>query len=100
MRRILLAVAVALVAVAAAARADEAAALFQKKCVACHGKDGKGTPGGLKMGVKDLTATKLSEPQLVDVIANGRGKMMAPNKGKLSDAEIASLAKYVKGGLK
>ncbi len=98
MRRILLALAV--LAAAATASAEEAAALFQKKCVACHGKDGKGTPAGLKMGVKDLSATKLAEPQLVDVITNGRGKTMVPNKGKLSEAEIASLAKFIKGGLK
>ncbi len=97
MKRTLLALLV--VAFAAAARADDAAALFQKKCVACHGKDGKGSPAGLKLGVKDLTVTKLSQPQLVDVITNGRNKM-TPNKGKLTDAEIASLAKYVKGGLK
>ncbi len=97
MKRILLALAV--VAVAATARAEEAAALFQKKCVACHGKDGKGSPAGLKLGVKDLTATKLTVPQLEDVITNGRNKMM-PNKGKLGQDEIASLAKYIKGGLK
>ena len=97
MKRTLLALLV--VAFAAAARADEAATLFQKKCVACHGKDGKGSPAGLKLGVKDLTVTKLSQPQLVDVITNGRNKM-TPNKGKLTEAEIASLASYVKGGLK
>ncbi len=97
MKRTLLALLV--VALAAVARADDAAALFQKKCVACHGKDGKGSPVGQKLGVKDLTATKLSEPQLVDVITNGRAKM-TPNKGKLTEAEIASLAKYIKGGLK
>ena len=97
MKRTLLALAA--VALAAAARADDAAALFQKKCVACHGKDGKGSPAGLKLGAKDLTATKLTEPQLVDVITNGRNKM-TPNKGKLTEAEIASLAKFIKGGLK
>ncbi len=97
MKRIQLALAV--VAVAAAARAEDAGTLFQKKCVACHGKDGKGSTAGLKLGAKDLTATKLAEPQLVDVITNGRNKMM-PNKGKLSEAEIASLAKFIKGGLK
>jgi len=97
MKRTLLALLV--VALAAAARADDAAAVFQKKCVACHGKDGKGSTAGLKLGAKDLTATKLSEAQLVDVITNGRNKM-TPNKGKLSEAEIASLAKFIKGGLK
>jgi cytochrome c6 len=97
MKRILLALAV--VAVAATARAEEAAALFQKKCVACHGKDGKGSPAGLKLGAKDLTATKLSEPDVEGVISNGRGKM-TPFKGKIEEADIKALAKFVKGGLK
>ena len=97
MKRILLALVV--IASAAAARAEDATALFQKKCVACHGKDGKGSPAGLKLGAKDLTATKLSAADVEGVIANGRGKMAA-NKGKISDAEITSLAKFVKGGLK
>lgn len=92
-------VALALLAAAATARADDAAALFAKKCSACHGKDGKGSPAGLKLGAKDLTGTKLSEAELKAVIENGRGKM-TPNKGKLTDAEIQSLAKFVKGGLK
>ena len=97
MKRILLALAI--LAFAGAARAEAAGELFQKKCSVCHGKDGKGSPAGLKLGVKDLTVTKLTQPQLVDVITNGRNKM-TPNKGKLTDAEIASLASYVKGGLK
>jgi cytochrome c6 len=97
MKRTLLALVV--LAAAAAARADDTAALFQKKCSVCHGKDGKGSPAGLKMGAKDLTATKLSESDIKGVIENGRGKM-TPNKGKLTDVEIQSLAKFVKGGLK
>ncbi len=97
MKRILLALVV--VAAASAARAEDAAALFQKKCAMCHGKDGKGTPSGQKMGAKDLTAVKASEADLEKVIANGKGKMTA-FKGKLSDDEIKSVAKYVKGGLK
>ncbi len=97
MKRILLALAV--VAVAATARAEEAAALFQKKCVACHGKDGKGSPAGLHLGAKDLTVTKLSEPDIEGVITNGRGKM-TPFKGRLEEADVKALAKFVKGGLK
>ena len=97
MKRILFAV-VAL-SLAAAARADDAAALFAKRCASCHGKDGKGTPVGQKMGAKDLAAVKASEEELVTVISNGKGKMAA-YKGKLSDDEIKSLAKFVKAGLK
>jgi cytochrome c6 len=97
MKRILLAL-VALSFVASA-RAEDAAALFSKKCSVCHGKDGKGSPAGLKMGAKDLTATKIYEADAAGVISGGRGKM-TPFKGKLTDAEIQSLAKFVKAGLK
>ena len=73
---------------------------FQSKCAACHGKDGKGQSDmAKKLGVKDLTVTKLPAAEIEKVIANGKGKM-TPWKGKLSDAEIGSLARYVAGGLK
>ncbi len=97
MKRILLALAV--VALAATARAEDAKALFHSKCVACHGPDGKGSPAGLKLGAKNLTVTKLSEPEIEGVITNGRGKM-TPFKGRLADADIKAIAKFVKGGLK
>jgi mono/diheme cytochrome c family protein len=86
--------------VAPAARADAPAAAFQAKCAPCHGKDGKGqTAMAQKLGVKDLTVTKLTTADIEKVIAGGKGKM-TPFKGKLSDAEISGLAKYVSGGLK
>jgi mono/diheme cytochrome c family protein len=73
---------------------------FQAKCAACHGKDGKGQSDmAKKLGVKDLTVTKLPAAEIEKVIANGKGKM-TPWKGKLSDAEISGLAKFVAGGLK
>lgn len=97
MKRILFALVV--LSLAGAARADEAAALYAKRCASCHGKDGKVTPVGQKMGAKDLSATTESEEAIANTIANGKGKMTA-YKGKLTDAEIQSLAKYVKGGLK
>lgn len=89
----------ALLAAAAVARADDAAPLYAQKCAMCHGKDGKGSPVGLKMGAKDLTTTKLPEPDVGKTIAAGKGKMTG-FKGKLTDAQIQSLAKYVKAGLK
>ena len=95
MKRILFALAA--LSIAGAAHAE--AALYAKKCASCHGKDGKPTAVGQKMGAKDLGATKLSEQEIVAVIAGGKGKMTA-YKEKLTEAEIQSLAKYVKGGLK
>lgn len=95
MKRILFALAA--LAIAGAAHAD--GALFAKKCASCHGKDGKPSAVGQKMGATDLGATKLSEKEIAGVISAGKGKMSA-YKDKLTEAEIASLAKFVKGGLK
>ncbi len=95
MKRIVLALAA--LSIAGVAHAD--AALYAKRCASCHGKDGKPSAVGQKMGAQDLGATKLSEKEIAGVIANGKGKM-TPYKDKLSEAEIASLAKFVKGGLK
>lgn len=94
MKRILsAALAVALVGLAGTAFAQDAAAIFKAKCVACHGADGK------KKG--DLTALKGSEADVAKTISNGNpAKKMPAYKGKLSDAEINALAKFVKGGLK
>jgi cytochrome c6 len=82
------------------ALAVDAAALFASKCAACHGKDGKGTEAGKKMGAKDL-ALEQKEPvkEIAGDIANGMRKMPA-FKGKLTPEEIDALAKYVKAGLK
>jgi cytochrome c6 len=84
---------------AGTALAADAAALFAAKCAACHGKDGKGTAVGQKMGAHDITALKEGEAEIVAVISNGKGKMSA-YKDKLSQDEIKALAKFVKAGLK
>ena len=97
MKRIVIALAV--LSLAGVAVADDTATLFSQKCATCHGKDGKGTSVGLKMGAKDLTASKLSEQEIEGVISGGKGKMTA-YKDKLSGDQIKALAKFVKGGLK
>ena len=88
----------ALLLAAGAARAD-AAAVFQEHCAICHGKDGKGSIAGKKMGAKDLTTVTGPEAGIARSIAEGKGKMR-PFRGELSDEEIAALARYVKVGLK
>ncbi len=82
-----------------AARADDAAALYQAKCKMCHGADGKGTAVGKTMGAPDLTAAKISAADATKVIENGKGKMTG-FKGKLADADIQALGTYVANGLK
>jgi cytochrome c6 len=102
MTRIALALAALAVLATGSARAADAATadLYQKKCAVCHGKDGKAaTPMAQKLGATDLTTVKTSEADIAKVIADGKGKM-TPFKGKISDAEIQALAKYVKGGMK
>jgi cytochrome c6 len=81
------------------AAAEDARALFDQRCAVCHGKDGKGSPAGLKLGAKDLSVTKLSAGEVEKVISGGRGKMAA-YQGKLTAEQIATLARFVKGGLK
>src|ERR1700756_1227022 len=68
---------------ALAADADAGKAVFEKSCVSCHGKDGKGNPAMAKaLGEKglNLTAkevTQKSDEQLLKVIAEGARKMPA-----------------------
>jgi mono/diheme cytochrome c family protein len=95
-----LSVAIVALCLAGPAHAVDAAALFASKCTSCHGKDGKGSPSGKKMGVKDLADEK-KEPvsEIAEDISDGKGKMPA-FKGKLSKEEIDALARYIKAGLK
>src|SRR5258705_4449930 len=59
--------------------AADAAATYKAKCAMCHGADGKGdTPAGKKMGAHDFASPevqKLSDAELVTIIAKGKNKM-------------------------
>lgn len=76
--------------------------LFAKQCASCHGPDGKAqTPIARKLGVKDLTQSKLTEAEIEKQIIEGKrdehGKEKMPSfKGKLSSDEIKSLITAVK----
>jgi len=79
------------------AHAEDAAALYKSKCQMCHGADGKGSPAGQKMGVKDLHSpevAKMSDDELIKAVQDGKGKMQA-YKGKISDDDIKALIKYI-----
>src|SRR5215471_15344880 len=73
--------------------------VFKAKCAMCHGADGSASTGmGKSMGLKPLSSPevqKMSDADMTALIANGKGKMPA-SKGKLSDADIAAVVKYVK----
>ena|ERR1044071_1348243 len=82
------------------ADADAGKAVFEKSCVACHGKDGKGNPAMAKaLGEKGLNITTKetadkSDEQLIKVIAEGRGKM--PAQKSLSKDEQKNVVGYVR----
>jgi cytochrome c6 len=100
MRTLLVAATAAALSLAPSVRAADAAALFASRCAVCHGKDGKGSAAGKKMGVADLAAEQ-QEPvaEIAADIAKGKGRMPG-FAGRLSPEEIQALARYVKAGLK
>jgi cytochrome c6 len=75
--------------------AADAAADYKAKCAMCHGADGMGKAA---MGTKDLGSAdiqKMSDADLTGAITNGKGKMPA-YKGKLTDAQVSDLVKYIR----
>lgn len=67
----------------------DGAALYDSKCVICHGGDGK---AGV-MGASDLSVSKLDHAGAVNVVKNGRKGMRAFG-GELSDAEMEAVVTY------
>ena len=86
-------------------RAADAAALYEKHCVKCHGADGKGeTKMGKKIGAKDLTDAKLQaelkDDQAFKSIKEGRkdseGKIQMKPIEDAMDEEIKALVGHVR----
>jgi mono/diheme cytochrome c family protein len=82
--------------------AGETNELFINNCASCHGKDGKAqTSVARKLGVKDLSQSKLNDAQIEQQIREGRqgdqtaGKMPA-FKDRLTAEEIKTLVTVVK----
>lgn len=72
--------------------APDGTAVFRKHCVTCHGSDGK---LGLN-GAKDITQSKLTHAQRVELINYGK-KLMTPFQKILTPAEIEAVATYTMG---
>ena len=81
---------------------DVGTEVFTKACGPCHGKDGRAqTPAAKKLGVKDLSQSKLTDEQIVQQILEGKqdqkkDSKMPPFKEKLTKIEIDSLIPVVK----
>ncbi len=80
------------------AKADTAEATYKAKCAMCHGADGKGeTPTGKAMKVNDFaseTVQQMSDADLTDAIAKGKGKM--PAFKTLTADQVKDLVAYVR----
>jgi mono/diheme cytochrome c family protein len=76
-------------------------AAFEKfGCITCHMGDGRGGQNEGGYGA-DLRVTKLSQPEVVQVIAEGRaGKGMPAFKGIIDEETLGQLAKYIKEDLR
>ncbi len=73
--------------------------IYKNDCLKCHGRDGKGTKRGKKLGAPDFTDAKwqasVTDKQLINSITNGK-KKMPKQKGRLSPEEIRAMVKYVR----
>jgi mono/diheme cytochrome c family protein len=76
--------------------------LFVKNCAVCHSEDGTAqTSVARKLGVKDLSQSKLTDAQIMRQISEGRqehqsASKMPAYKEKLTRSEIESLVPVVK----
>jgi cytochrome c6 len=95
----ILALAVLLMMVAPAARADDAAALYKTKCAVCHSADGSGDSAmGKRTGAHDFRSAevqKMTDAQLTEITTKGKNKMPGYDK-KLTAEEIKGLVAYVR----
>jgi mono/diheme cytochrome c family protein len=105
MKKILLLTIALTAAGALSASAFDAKASYEKNCLKCHGKDGKGqTAMGKKAGAKDYTDPKVQEAMKDDVAFKSIKEGMKDKAGKvlmkpfedLSDAEIKALIAYMR----
>jgi len=97
-RSILIGLVLAWLTCSAGATDSKTSDLYKAKCQSCHGADGKATNIGKKLGAKDFQdpeVSKMSEAEMISVTTTGKNKMPA-YKGKITDAQIAELVKYIK----
>jgi mono/diheme cytochrome c family protein len=78
-------------------------AVFKQRCLNCHGTDGLASSGIGKImkvrPVSDPEVIKLTEPEMVQKVRLGMGRMQ-PYKGDLTDAQIKSSVDYFRTFMK
>jgi mono/diheme cytochrome c family protein len=99
---IILAVAASFACAAAFAQSS-GEALYKQKCLNCHGASGLANSGvGKIMKVKPITdaeVMKLSEPEMIQMVRVGAGKMQA-YQGDLTEAQIKGTVDYFRTFMK
>jgi mono/diheme cytochrome c family protein len=72
--------------------------VYLDKCSVCHGQDGSGnTAKGRKLKVKNVRSPevqKLSEAEMIDIVAKGKGKDMDGFGRELGDDMVKQLVTY------
>jgi mono/diheme cytochrome c family protein len=72
--------------------------VYLDKCAVCHAKDGSGnTAKGKKVKAKDLRSPevqKMTDAQLIDAVANGKGKDMDAFQKELGADMVKQLVAY------
>jgi mono/diheme cytochrome c family protein len=90
-------------AYAAAFAQSSGEALYKQKCLNCHGTNGLADSGvGRIMKVKpvnDPKVLKLTEPEMIQIVRVGAGKMQA-YKGDLTEAQIKGAVVYFRTFMK
>lgn len=71
---------------------DEGKIIFEAKCVLCHGSDGT----LMLNGAKDLSASKLSSIEILEILSKGKGLMPAFSE-ELDEKQLKALTIYVEG---
>jgi len=86
---------------AAVAQQPDGAALYARTCASCHGPQGTPTPAMAKAmtGIPDFGARATSavpDSVLRDAIMNGKGRMMAAYKARLTPDQVTALIAYIR----
>ena len=94
--RVLLLLVVMLIALPLAA---DGTSIFNSKCAACHGKDGKGdTAMGKKLNIRSLASKevqKQSDAELLAISKKGKNKMPAYD-GKIADDDLKAVIAHIR----
>jgi cytochrome c6 len=73
--------------------AEQGASLYSMHCAQCHGEDGKLGASG----AKDLSASKLSDAEMVKIIKQGKGAMPSMKALLETNQNINLVLSHIKG---